>query len=111
MSSFNHYSLGSCTEWMYEYCLGIKPHFDAPGFRKVTFRPYFDPTGAITWAKGHYDTDFGRIEVDWSAQDAQFIYRVTVPETIDYHFDFGALTQLSHTQTENTHVFVLAARQ
>ena len=108
MNSFNHYSLGSCTEWMYEYCLGIRPHFDAPGFRKVTFRPYFDPTGAITWAKGHYDTDYGRIEADWSAQDAQFTYRVTVPETIEYAFDFGSLVPISHTQDGNTHVFVLA---
>lgn len=24
MNSFNHYSLGSCVEWLYSYVLGIK---------------------------------------------------------------------------------------
>ena len=83
MNSFNHYSLGSCTEWMYEYCLGIHPHFEKPGFRKVTLRPFPDPTGAITWAKGHYDTDFGRIEASWEAENGLVTYKVTVPEAID----------------------------
>ena len=107
MNSFNHYSLGSCTEWMYEYCLGIKPHFEAPGFQKVTFRPYFDPTGAITWAKGHYDTDFGRIEADWHAEDGRFTYCVTVPDAIDFDFDFGDMVQVSHTCNGSTYIFVL----
>ena len=107
MNSFNHYSLGSCTEWMYEYCLGIHPHFEAPGFRKVTFRPFPDPTGAITWAKGHYDTDFGRIEAAWEANGKQVAYRVTVPAAIENHFDFGAMTVVSETRNGNEYEFVL----
>ena len=107
MNSFNHYPLGSCTEWMYEYCLGIHPHFEKPGFRKVTFRPFPDPTGAITWAKGHYDTDFGRIEAQWNAKDGKVTYVVTVPEAIDYAFDFGNMKALSHTREGDTHTFIL----
>lgn len=107
MNSFNHYSLGSCTEWMYEYCLGIRPHFDAPGFRKVTFRPYPDPTGAITWARGHYDTDFGRIEAAWEAKDGIVTYTVTVPSQIDYGFDFVGMQQLGHEISGDTHIFKL----
>ncbi len=107
MNSFNHYYLGSCTEWMYEYCLGIHPHWEAPGFQKVTFRPFPDPTGAITWAKGHYDTDFGRIEAQWNIEKDIVTYVVTVPQEIDYSFDFGAMEQLSHTQEGDTHTFTL----
>lgn len=47
MNSFNHYSLGSCVEWMFKYCLGIMPGEkpDEAGFKKITLRPFFD-TGA-----------------------------------------------------------------
>jgi len=107
MNSFNHYSLGSCTEWMYEYCLGIQPHFDAPGFRKVTFQPFPDPTGAITWAKGHYDTDFGRIEAAWKAENGVITYTVTVPEEIDCDFRFAGMEQISYEKSGNTHTFLL----
>ena len=109
MNSFNHYSFGSCTEWMYEYCLGITPYFEKPGFQKVTFRPYLDLSGKITSAEGHYDSDFGTIRVDWVAEDGIYTYTVTVPEAIEYDFDFPGMVQLSHTQEGETHTFKLKA--
>lgn len=91
MNSFNHYSLGSCTQWMYEYCLGIRPSLAHPGFQKVTFAPYFDFSGKITHAQGHYDTDFGRISVKWQVEADRVNYTVSLPQGIDCDFDFGAL--------------------
>ena len=67
MNSFNHYSFGSCTEWMYEYVLGIRTDENNAGFKSVTLCPCFDITGKITSASGYYDTPKGRIEVSWKA--------------------------------------------
>ena len=110
MNSFNHYSFGSCTEWMYEYCLGINPHFENPGFREVTFRPYLDTTGKITSASGHYDTDFGTISVDWKLEDGVYTYNVTIPEGIEYHFDFVDMTMIRAKTNDNTYTFHLKAK-
>ena len=90
MNSFNHYSFGSCTQWMYEYCLGIRPG-KSGGFRQVTFAPVFDRSGKITWAKGHYDTAFGRIAVSWIRTNDGFDYTITMPDAIEYTFDFGEM--------------------
>ena len=107
MNSFNHYSFGSCTEWMYEYCLGIRPSLDG-GFKKVIFAPCFDESGKITSAKGHYDSPFGRIEVEWSKTEVGFEYVVTVPEGIESSFDFGELTTVKETCRAGVYRFVLS---
>ena len=106
-NSFNHFSLGSCVEWMYEYCLGIRPNAELGGCRTVDFRPYFDPSGHITSAQGHYDTDFGRIEVHWEKQEDTFLYTVTRPAAISGSFEFPNCTVLSHTQEGDIHSFIL----
>lgn len=107
MNSFNHFSLGSCVEWMYEYCLGIRPNAELGDCRTVDLRPYFDPSGHITSAQGHYDTDFGRIEVRWEKQEDTFLYTVTRPTAISGSFEFPNCTVLSHTQEGDTHSFIL----
>ena len=95
MNSFNHYSFGACTEGMYEYSLGMRPSMEAVGLRKMTFAPAFDPSGKVTFAKGHYDSDFGRISVEWHAEDGGFVYEVTCPAQIEaeYHFDGYAVAR------------------
>ena len=96
MNSFNHYSLGSCTEWMYEYCLGIRPDVNNPGLKKVCFAPFFDKSGKITSAQGHYDTDFGRISIEWSkVTETAFEYRVSLPEEIECEFSFSGMKFLT----------------
>ncbi|MBQ8407284.1 MAG: family 78 glycoside hydrolase catalytic domain [Clostridia bacterium] len=92
MNSFNHYSFGSCTEWMYEYCLGIRPDIAGAGVKKVTFAPVFDRTGKITHAEGYYDSDFGRIEASWKKCGEHYEYLVTVPHEIERTFVFEGAT-------------------
>lgn len=75
MNSFNHYSLGSCGEWMFRSMLGIDT--DGPGFRKIKMKPEFGD--GITWARGHYDSIHGRIKSDWSIAEGQFRWNITVP--------------------------------
>ena len=107
MNSFNHYSLGSCTEWMYTYVLGIRPTEDAPGFQKLSICAYPDLTGRITSAKGHYDTDRGRISVSWETQGEEFVYRLTLPPQVEATFSFPELSILSHEENSGTHTFIL----
>jgi len=107
MNSFNHYSFGSCTEWMYGYCLGIRPDPSDPGFRKVRFEAYPDVTGKLTWAEGHYDTDYGKVSVRWDWDGETVTYRAEVPETIESDFAFPGMEILSQNRVENCHTFVL----
>ena len=108
MNSFNHYSFGSCTEWMFEYCLGIRPQAEVPGFKKVTFAPVFDPTGKITSAEGHHDTLDGRIAVKWQADGDFFRYEVTCPEGITKDFLFDGMKIVEKCDLGNTTKFLLS---
>jgi len=111
MNSFNHYSLGSCTEWMYEYCLGIRPCIDNPGFKKVKFSPYFDFSGKITSASGHYDTDYGRITVEWEKCGDVFEYCVSAPTEIECTFDFAGMKLISRECKNGVYVYKLSASE
>ncbi len=107
MNSFNHYSLGSCVEWMYEYVLGIRSHTDKPGFEKVSLIPYFCHDGSITSAKGYYDSANGKIEISWKVEKGVFEYKVTLPEQMERDFSFPEMEVLSEEKEGNTHIFRL----
>jgi alpha-L-rhamnosidase len=77
MNSFNHYSFGAVGQWMMAYSLGIQR--DEPGFRKFILQPEPDPTGAMTWAEGHYDSMYGRIASAWKIDGSTLTYKATVP--------------------------------
>ncbi|MBQ3075550.1 MAG: alpha-L-rhamnosidase, partial [Clostridia bacterium] len=107
MNSFNHYSFGSCTEWMYEYVLGIRSQMEKPGFEKVSFIPYFCHDGSITSVKGYYNSVKGRIDVEWETNGDVFTYRVTLPEEMERSFEFPEMKVLSEKQEGKTCVFEL----
>ncbi len=111
MNSFNHYSFGSCTEWMYEYCLGICPSFDAPGFESVLFRPYIDTTGRIDHAEGYYVTEHGKISVSWKKCGGVYEYLVEKPECIPAEFDFFGMTVLEKNVCGSKYIFKLRANE
>ncbi|MCF8346447.1 MAG: glycoside hydrolase family 78 protein [Bacteroidales bacterium] len=79
MNSFNHYAFGAIGAWMYNYSLGIKRDETNPGFQHFILQPTPDPDGKMIWAKGHYDSMYGRIESAWKIEDDQLIYHATVP--------------------------------
>lgn len=79
MNSFNHYSFGAVGAWMYNYSLGIRRDEKEPGFRHFILMPVADPTGEMTYARGYYDSMYGRIESGWSFKDGHLIYTATVP--------------------------------
>ncbi len=79
MNSFNHYSFGAVVAWMYNYSLGIRRDETQPGFKHFFLQPEVDPTGRLTYAQGHYDSMYGRIESRWEKQDNQTVYDFSVP--------------------------------
>jgi alpha-L-rhamnosidase len=79
MNSFNHYSFGAVGAWMYNYSLGITRDEHAPGFKHFILQPEPDPTGKMSYAKGHYESMYGRIESGWERKDGIDHYRFVVP--------------------------------
>lgn len=77
MNSFNHYSFGAVGAWMMDYSLGIAR--DEPGFSKFILQPNPDPTGQMTFAKGYYDSTYGRIVSEWKVEAGQVVYDFVVP--------------------------------
>ena len=79
MNSFNHYAFGAVGAWMYSHSLGIQRDEDHPGFKHFILQPTSDPSGEMTWAKGHYDSVYGRIESSWNVENGTLTYKATVP--------------------------------
>ena len=79
MNSFNHYAFGAVGAWMYNYSLGIMRDDHSPGFKHFILRPEPDPTGEMTYAKGYYDSMYGRIESSWEQKEEGCYYRFVVP--------------------------------
>jgi alpha-L-rhamnosidase len=77
MNSFNHYSFGAIGQWMMAYSIGIQR--DEPGFKKFILQPEPDLSGQMTWAKGYYDSPYGRINSSWKVDGKVLIYKATVP--------------------------------
>ena len=91
MNSFNHYSLGSCVEWLYEYCLGIVVSEKTAGFDKIKIKPYIDISGKITSASGWYQTKNGRVSVSWENKGGIFVFEIELPDKIEAEFEFNEL--------------------
>lgn len=109
MNSFNHYSLGSCTEWMYAYCLGIQPDPSDPGFaHKVKMMPYMDKSGKITAACGYYTVPAGRIYVEWERKsDGCYLYHADVPIGMEADFCFDGMKILSKIGKDGRYTYLL----
>lgn len=79
MNSFNHYSFGAIGAWMYTHSLGIARDENSPGFKHFILQPEPDPTDKMTFAKGYYDSMYGRIESSWKTEDNKYVYHFAIP--------------------------------
>jgi alpha-L-rhamnosidase len=77
MNSFNHYSLGSCGEWLYGVVAGIQADPAVPGFKQIIIRPV--PGGKLTEASGRFRSIHGLITSDWNTRDGNFTLNTTIP--------------------------------
>lgn len=77
MNSFNHYAFGSIGEWLYETVLGIQAGSEQPGYKHIVLHP--KPGGMLTFARGSYESLYGKIVSEWRAQGERFEWRVVIP--------------------------------
>ncbi len=77
MNSFNHYSLGSCGEWLFDSAAGIAPDANDAGYRHILIQP--QPGGNLTWVKAHYDSIYGRIVSAWKRGNGKLTLTVAIP--------------------------------
>ncbi len=75
MNSFNHYSLGSVGQWLYQTVAGIDSL--EPGFKRIGL--HAQPGGGLTHAKASYRSISGLIESHWQLEGQRFTWRVTIP--------------------------------
>ncbi len=75
MNSFNHYSLGSCGEYLFGGIGGIKSA--SAGYKTITIKPVIEP--GLTWAKTSYDSIHGIIATDWKQSEQELTLQVTIP--------------------------------
>ena len=75
MNSFNHYSLGSCGEYLFSDIGGIRA--SSPGFKAILI----DPTicDGLTWADTSFDCIHGRIATSWKRESQQLAMNVVIP--------------------------------
>ena len=75
MNSFNHYSLGSCGEYLFGYIGGIRPA--SPGFKTILIDPVI--RDGLTWAKTSFDSIHGKIATAWKVEGKRLTLEVVVP--------------------------------
>jgi alpha-L-rhamnosidase len=107
MNSFNHYSLGSCGEWLYDTVAGIEWDDAAPGYKHFTVYPHIG--GGLASAAATIHSVYGDIKSRWSqartsehviGASLQFLETsldVTVPPntTATVYFPFSDKTQVT----------------
>ena len=87
MNSFNHYSYGAVSEWMYRFMGGIETDEATPGFKHFILQPTPDaritlPQGQdrITSVDAKYNSYYGDIKSAWVLRaDGNLSYTATVP--------------------------------
>ena len=78
MNSFNHYSYGSVTEWLYSSLAGITCDEENTGFSHFYLKP--NSGGGINKVSCEYDSVRGMIKSAWTASDGVIkTYNCTVP--------------------------------
>lgn len=73
--SQSHPMFGSITEWFYRSLLGINA--TAPAFKTFQIKP--QPVKDLQYARGNYETPFGKIETGWEWQGSKFKLFVRIP--------------------------------
>ena len=96
MNSFNHYSLGSCVEWLYSYVLGIKLADDTD---EVTVKPTI--SDKLAFAKGGTRIKGGKIYVCWERKGNSITLEVAADDGVKYRVNTEGYKILSEEKNGN----------
>ena len=75
MISYNHYASGAVGDFLYRRVAGIEA--TKPGYEAFRVKPLVG--GGLTGAKAWTETPYGRIAVEWRAENGGFSIHVEVP--------------------------------
>ncbi len=75
MNSFNHYAYGAIGDWLYRVVAGIE--LGKTGYKHILIQP--QPTSRLTFAKAHFESNYGRIESNWEQKDGKMRLQVRIP--------------------------------
>ena len=77
MNSFNHYSLGSVGQWLYQSVAGIDTDPSAPGFERIVIAPH--PGPGLTSARATYHSIHGPIASAWKTGSHGLTLDIAIP--------------------------------
>src|SRR5690554_1451025 len=89
MNSRNHFALGCVGEWIWNTLAGINISDEEPGFKQSIIKP--QPAGDLNWARAEYETNYGRLSVDWEMDDGAFNLQLVVPPNTTSWIDFSGI--------------------
>jgi alpha-L-rhamnosidase len=95
MNSFNHYSLGSCGEYLFGYIGGIRPA--SAGFKTILIDPVI--RNGLTWANTSFDSIHGKISTAWKVDGKRLLLEVVVPANTTATVCVPALSRASITES------------
>jgi alpha-L-rhamnosidase len=75
--SNNHLMLGHIMEWFYSGLAGISQEENSIAFKHIKIRP--QSVGAITSAKGSFNSPYGKITSEWKKESEVFSLYVLIP--------------------------------
>lgn len=75
--SLNHCAYGAPAAWLYTNLLGIQGDVKSPGFKHFVIKP--EVNAQLSYAKGSYNSVYGRIEVLWEKTETGYRYEVCIP--------------------------------
>ena len=75
--SLNHVALGTVAQWFYTDVLGIKRDEANPAYKHFFLEP--KTGGGLTYAKGSYDSIYGKIESSWEVTEKGIEFDFVIP--------------------------------
>jgi len=75
--SLNHYAYGAVCDFLFSYVVGIRPRWEAPGYRRFILSPL--PGGSLEWARATFESPYGTIRSSWERGSEHVTYRFSVP--------------------------------
>ncbi len=75
--SHNHHMFSDMSSFLYKYVAGIAPDEDAPGFRRILFRPAI--SCGMKYAKASHESMHGEVACAWENGDGKLSLSVSIP--------------------------------
>ena len=75
--SHNHHMFSDMSSFLYKYVAGIAPDEEAPGFRRVLFRPAI--SCGMKHAEASHESMYGKVACAWKNEDGALSLALSIP--------------------------------